>query len=82
MCRLPYQALFGGVTALSREHFYALNGYSNKYFGWGGEDDDMAARYVCPSSPPFLWCIKRSRIRSSLEQMTDVPDVIVAMSRP
>ncbi|KAK7108438.1 beta-1,4-N-acetylgalactosaminyltransferase bre-4-like [Littorina saxatilis] len=42
--RLPYTGIFGGVTALKREHFYKINGYSNVYFGWGGEDDDLAGR--------------------------------------
>ncbi|XP_033756565.1 beta-1,4-galactosyltransferase 4-like [Pecten maximus] len=41
---LPYVKLFGGVTAMRKEHFEAVNGYSNKYFGWGGEDDDMYER--------------------------------------
>ncbi|XP_025096748.1 beta-1,4-N-acetylgalactosaminyltransferase bre-4-like isoform X1 [Pomacea canaliculata] len=42
--KLPHPMIFGGVTALRREQFYAINGYPNKYFGWGGEDDDMAFR--------------------------------------
>ena len=43
-CRLPYDAIFGGVTALRKEHFKMVNGYSNIFFGWGGEDDDMSSR--------------------------------------
>ncbi|XP_069139601.1 beta-1,4-N-acetylgalactosaminyltransferase bre-4-like isoform X2 [Argopecten irradians] len=41
---LPYVSLFGGVTAMRKEVFEAVNGYSNKFFDWGGEDDDMYAR--------------------------------------
>ncbi|XP_063386855.1 beta-1,4-N-acetylgalactosaminyltransferase bre-4-like [Cydia fagiglandana] len=32
---------FGGVTAMSDLHFLDVNGYSNKFWGWGGEDNDM-----------------------------------------
>nr|CAB3224891.1 beta-1,4-galactosyltransferase 2 [Phallusia mammillata] len=42
--RLPYSAIFGGVTELTREQFVKVNGYSNSFWGWGGEDDDMYSR--------------------------------------
>ncbi|XP_017789385.1 PREDICTED: beta-1,4-N-acetylgalactosaminyltransferase bre-4-like [Habropoda laboriosa] len=42
--RLPYTDLFGGVSAMLREHFRLVNGFSNVFWGWGGEDDDMANR--------------------------------------
>ncbi|EFA08717.1 beta-1,4-galactosyltransferase 4 isoform X2 [Tribolium castaneum] len=42
--RLPYPAIFGGVSAINREHFELLNGFSNSFWGWGGEDDDMSNR--------------------------------------
>ena len=29
---------------LSKESFNLANGYSNSYWGWGGEDDDMYNR--------------------------------------
>lgn len=41
---LPYKEIFGGVTAMRRDQFRNLNGYSNDYWGWGGEDDNMASR--------------------------------------
>ncbi|ELU11003.1 hypothetical protein CAPTEDRAFT_120554 [Capitella teleta] len=42
--KLPYANLFGGVSAISRQQFELVNGYSNKFFGWGGEDDDIFNR--------------------------------------
>uniref|UniRef100_H2ZR15 Beta-1,4-galactosyltransferase n=1 Tax=Ciona savignyi TaxID=51511 RepID=H2ZR15_CIOSA len=42
--RLPYPSLFGGVTMLGIDQFRDVNGYSNMFWGWGGEDDDMFAR--------------------------------------
>ncbi|XP_064470900.1 beta-1,4-N-acetylgalactosaminyltransferase bre-4-like isoform X2 [Ornithodoros turicata] len=42
--RYPYQGYFGGAVALTKEHMELLNGYSNEYWGWGGEDDDIHNR--------------------------------------
>ncbi|KAJ8680866.1 hypothetical protein QAD02_016653 [Eretmocerus hayati] len=42
--KLPYSDLFGGVSAMTTQHFRLVNGFSNVFWGWGGEDDDMANR--------------------------------------
>lgn len=42
--RLPYDDIFGGVSAMTVSQFKAVNGFSNLFWGWGGEDDDMANR--------------------------------------
>lgn len=41
---LPYDYLVGGVFAIRTEQYRQVNGYSNSYWGWGGEDDDLAVR--------------------------------------
>lgn len=41
---LPYPEYVGGVLALTYDQFHKLNGFSNLFFGWGGEDDDMYKR--------------------------------------
>ena len=42
--QLSYPTMFGGVTGFKPEQFEKVNGFSNRYFGWGGEDDDMYLR--------------------------------------
>ncbi|XP_044140041.1 beta-1,4-galactosyltransferase 3-like [Bufo gargarizans] len=41
---LPYWTYFGGVSALTPDQFMKMNGFPNTYWGWGGEDDDIAMR--------------------------------------
>ncbi|XP_048248403.1 beta-1,4-N-acetylgalactosaminyltransferase bre-4-like isoform X2 [Haliotis rufescens] len=39
-----FHAYAGGVMAMSRDIYMDINGHSNLYFGWGGEDDDLLSR--------------------------------------
>jgi len=38
---MGYEQYFGGVVLFSKEHLLQTNGYSNDYWDWGQEDDDL-----------------------------------------
>ncbi len=42
--RQIFDSYFGGVTLFPVEIFEEIDGYSNKYWGWGYEDDDLLLR--------------------------------------
>ena len=39
-----FDTYFGGVTIFPVEIFESINGYTNEYFGWGFEDDNLLLR--------------------------------------
>ena len=41
-----YEFLIGGVLILTLDMYKKLNGFSNLYWGWGGEDDDLSLRFI------------------------------------
>ena len=42
--RLNYGTQFGGVVALTRHQLLHVNGFSNRFWGWGGEDNEIERR--------------------------------------
>jgi hypothetical protein len=38
---LAYEQYFGGAVLFTKEQVYKVNGYSNEYWDWGMEDDDL-----------------------------------------
>ncbi|KAF5401486.1 N-acetyllactosaminide 3-alpha-galactosyltransferase [Paragonimus heterotremus] len=40
----PFSNNAGGVSALSKDTLFKLNGFPNRYWGWGNEDDELSAR--------------------------------------
>ena len=42
--KIVFDTYFGGVTLFPISDYIKVNGYSNKYFGWGFEDDDLLYR--------------------------------------
>ena len=43
---LSYPKYVGGVIQITPKKFKYINGFSNKFWGWGGEDDDFYNRLV------------------------------------
>ena len=52
--KVPYSAFFGGVLQMSARDFLAVNGYSNRFWGWGKEDDDLYMRFVASTPTPQI----------------------------
>ena len=50
--KLPYNGYFGGVTLFDKHSFIKINGYSNDYWGWGAEDDDVMFRCIAKGIRP------------------------------
>eukprot|EP00746_Dinoflagellata_sp_MGD_P001146 gnl/MRDRNA2_/MRDRNA2_102124_c0_seq1.p1 gnl/MRDRNA2_/MRDRNA2_102124_c0~~gnl/MRDRNA2_/MRDRNA2_102124_c0_seq1.p1 ORF type:complete len:941 (+),score=141.41 gnl/MRDRNA2_/MRDRNA2_102124_c0_seq1:231-3053(+) len=42
--RTPYLQSAGGIVGANPKHWKEFNGFSNEYFGWGGEDDELYHR--------------------------------------
>ena len=42
--KYDYPTFLGGIMLISRKHFQLLNGMSNRYWGWGMEDDEFGFR--------------------------------------
>lgn len=45
--------IMGGVILFRKEHFEQVNGYSNRYEGWGKEDDDLYERCEREGLSPY-----------------------------
>ncbi|XP_075380854.1 beta-1,4-galactosyltransferase 3 isoform X2 [Mycteria americana] len=52
---LPYPQYFGGVSALTPDQYMKINGFPNEYWGWGGEDDDIATRFDLLIRTQRMW---------------------------
>ena len=44
--KMPYEEYIGGVLLVDKEDFLKSNGYSNDFWGWGAEDDDLRDRFI------------------------------------
>eukprot|EP00929_Paragymnodinium_shiwhaense_P058053 TRINITY_DN29080_c0_g2_i1.p2 TRINITY_DN29080_c0_g2~~TRINITY_DN29080_c0_g2_i1.p2 ORF type:complete len:655 (-),score=123.40 TRINITY_DN29080_c0_g2_i1:25-1989(-) len=42
--KVPYLDSAGGIVGANLEHWRTINGFSNEYYGWGGEDDELHHR--------------------------------------
>ena len=62
---LPYKLLVGGVLNMHAHHLFKVNGFSNFFWGWGGEDDDMANRLTRLSIESKIFLLVFFRIRKS-----------------
>lgn len=43
---------FGGTSSLCKDHMTLINGFSNRYWGWGKEDDDLLLRCLLKGLVP------------------------------
>jgi len=48
---VPFIDYFGGVTLFNVHDYKLINGYSNEYWGWGFEDDDLLYRCIQRNIP-------------------------------
>jgi hypothetical protein len=60
-----YDKMFGGSVAFRPHHFELVNGFSNTFYGWGGEDDDMYRRTLAKNlalHERFPQCVGKYRM--------------------
>ncbi len=48
-----YPTFFGGVVGISKEMYYWVNGFSNMFRGYGGEDDLLYASFIQKDIQPI-----------------------------
>ena len=64
---LPDRSSVGGVNMATKWAFLKANGWSNRYFGWGGEDNDFFSRLHVVKNRMRKRCRDFGRYRSLLD---------------
>jgi predicted glycosyltransferase involved in capsule biosynthesis len=67
---LPFNDYYGGVNLFNKEDFIKVNGYSNDYWGWGIEDDDLLKRVYRSG----FKLIRRKGVYKSLDHKKSEPN--------
>jgi hypothetical protein len=62
-----FDEYFGGVTLFSNDIFRKINGFSNKYWGWGYEDTDLLLR--CKTAGIELDTIKYKNVKPNSKSL-------------
>jgi hypothetical protein len=52
--KYDFSDFLGGIISFSGETYKKINGYPNKFYGWGGEDDAMYNRLVINKIPIYV----------------------------
>jgi hypothetical protein len=52
--KYDFSDFLGGIISFSGETYEKINGYPNKFYGWGGEDDAMYNRLVTNNIPIYV----------------------------
>lgn len=47
-----YPAFFGGVVGVNKDHYDTINGFSNRFRGYGGEDDSFYQSFISKGITP------------------------------
>ena len=75
--KYDYPTFIGGILLISRKHYNQVDGMSNKYWGWGLEDDEffVRMRQVCcsPSPPFFITLFSRFNLNESSILQANLP---------
>ncbi|XP_037802735.1 beta-1,4-galactosyltransferase 2-like isoform X2 [Penaeus monodon] len=61
---LSYYKYFGGACLMTQDHLARVNGWSNIYWGWGGEDDDMWRRLSFENIPVWRFPASVARYKT------------------
>lgn len=81
---LPYPEMTGGALAIHSDQFTKVHGFSNQFYGWGGEDDEFHNRLAEEHLQPIRFSpdlaryvslkhVKQSSDKSSVNMDTIVP---------
>jgi hypothetical protein len=78
---IPFESYFGGITLFPSDLFKKINGFSNLYWGWGFEDDDL--RYRCiKNNIPFqnvitdVFSKEKLPIFNGVDAYAKIPNII------
>lgn len=52
--KATYKEFFGGLLIITREQYFAVNGYGTDFWGWGREDDNLRDRLTIAGMWPCV----------------------------